>query len=73
IEDAKNKKAIEQSLRLFISEKLVGYMNQDKKKGHKFDLSVDYIFILKDLQKDKCALCLIKMEWNWYNAYNQDQ
>ncbi|CAG8497099.1 15971_t:CDS:1, partial [Cetraspora pellucida] len=43
IKDAKNKKAIERSLRLFISEKLVGYMDQDKKKGHEFNLSVDYI------------------------------
>ncbi|CAG8803529.1 8440_t:CDS:2, partial [Racocetra persica] len=33
IEDAKNKKAIERSLRPFISEKLIGYMDQDKKKG----------------------------------------
>ncbi|RIB05443.1 hypothetical protein C2G38_2219629 [Gigaspora rosea] len=33
IEEAKNMKAIEHSLRPFISEKLVGYMDQDKKKG----------------------------------------
>ncbi|CAG8785877.1 19192_t:CDS:2, partial [Racocetra persica] len=32
IEEAKNKKAIERSLRPFISEKLVRYMDQDKKK-----------------------------------------
>ncbi|CAG8768669.1 25570_t:CDS:2, partial [Gigaspora rosea] len=53
IEAAKNKKAIERSLRLFIFEKLVGYMDQDKKKGRKFNLSVDYILVLKDLQKNK--------------------
>jgi len=73
IEEAKNKKAIERSLRPFISGKLVGYMDQDKKKGREFDLSVDCILTLKDLQKDKCALCLIEMEWGWYDAYNQDQ
>ncbi|CAG8798295.1 27115_t:CDS:2, partial [Racocetra persica] len=33
IEDAKNKKAIKCSLRLFISKKLIGYMDQDKKKS----------------------------------------
>ncbi|CAG8638331.1 7059_t:CDS:1, partial [Dentiscutata heterogama] len=61
IEDAKNKKAIKHSLRLFISEKLVGYMDQDKKKGHEFNLSVDYILVLKDLQKNKYELCLNEM------------
>ncbi|CAG8642356.1 582_t:CDS:2, partial [Cetraspora pellucida] len=61
IEDAKNKKAVKRSLRLFISEKLVRYMDQDKKKGHEFNLSVDYILVLKDLQKNKCELCLNKM------------
>ncbi|CAG8529332.1 122_t:CDS:10, partial [Cetraspora pellucida] len=39
IEEAKNKKAIERSLRPFISEKLVGYMDQDKKKDCEFNLS----------------------------------
>ncbi|RHZ52080.1 hypothetical protein Glove_465g9 [Diversispora epigaea] len=39
IEEARNKKAIEQYLKLFISGKLVGYMNQDKKKDHEFNLS----------------------------------
>ncbi|CAG8675940.1 979_t:CDS:10 [Cetraspora pellucida] len=34
IEEAKNKKAIERSLRSFISGKLVGYMDQDKKKDY---------------------------------------
>ncbi|CAG8755414.1 13721_t:CDS:2, partial [Gigaspora margarita] len=47
-----------------------GYMDQDKKKGHEFNLSVDYILILKDLQKD---ICLIEMEWSWYDTYNQNQ
>ncbi|CAG8605323.1 5946_t:CDS:2, partial [Acaulospora morrowiae] len=62
IKKAKNKKAIKCLLRSFISGKLVGYMDQDKKKGREFDLSVDYILTLKDLQKDKCALCLLR--WN---------
>ncbi|CAG8677958.1 2587_t:CDS:1, partial [Paraglomus occultum] len=61
IEEAKNKKAIEHSLRPFISGKLVGYMDQDKKKGREFDLSVDNILALKDSQKNKCVLCLNEM------------
>ncbi|CAG8553894.1 12053_t:CDS:10, partial [Racocetra fulgida] len=73
IEEAKNKKAIERSLRPFISEKLVGYMDQDKKKGCEFNLSVDYILVLKDLQKNKCELCLNKMLWEWDEAGNPDQ
>ena len=40
-------------------------MAQDKKKGCEFDLSVDWILMLKELQKDKCALCLIEMKWEW--------
>ncbi|KAF0413851.1 putative chromodomain protein [Gigaspora margarita] len=73
IEDAKNKKAIERSLRPFISEKLIGYMDQDKKKGCEFNLSVDYILVLKDLQKNKCELCLNEMLWEWDEAGNPDQ
>ncbi|CAG8729462.1 13710_t:CDS:2, partial [Dentiscutata heterogama] len=73
IEDAKNKKAIEHSLRPFISKKLVGYIDQDKKKGYEFDLSVDYILVLKDLQKNKCKLCLNEMLWEWDEAGNSDQ
>jgi len=75
IEEAKNKKAIERSLRPFISGKLVGYMDQDKKKGREFDLllSVDYILVLKDLQKNKCELCLNEMLWEWDEAGNPDQ
>ena len=73
IEEAKNKKAIERSLRPFISGKLVGYMDQDKKKGREFNLSVDYILVLKDLQKNKCELCLNKMLWEWDKAGNPDQ
>ncbi|CAG8709741.1 3033_t:CDS:1, partial [Dentiscutata heterogama] len=63
IKDAKNKKAIKHLLRPFIFEKLVGYMDQDKKKGHEFNLSVDYILVLKDLQKNKCELCFNEMLW----------
>ncbi|CAG8848410.1 33044_t:CDS:1, partial [Racocetra persica] len=73
IEETKNKKAIERSLRPFISGKLVGYMNQDKKKGCEFNLSVDYIFVLKDLQKNKYELCLNEMLWKWDEAENPDQ
>ena len=40
-------------------------MGQDKEKGHKFDLTVDYIFTLKRIQEDRCALCLIEMEFKW--------
>ncbi|CAG8708677.1 7157_t:CDS:2, partial [Gigaspora rosea] len=61
IEDAKNKKAIER------------YMDQNKKKGHKFNLSVDYILVLKDLQKNKCKLCLNEMLWEWDKAGNSNQ
>ncbi|CAG8705200.1 14248_t:CDS:2, partial [Racocetra fulgida] len=73
IKDAKNKKAIERSLRLFISGKLVGYMDQDKKKGREFNLSVDYILVLKDSQKNKCKLCLNELLWDWDEAGNPDQ
>ncbi|RHZ64216.1 hypothetical protein Glove_326g95 [Diversispora epigaea] len=62
IVEARNKKAIKQFLRVFISEKFVGYINQDKKKGCKFNLSVDYVLKLKDSQKDKCELYLIEMK-----------
>jgi hypothetical protein len=40
-------------------------MYQDKKNGHENDLSVDWILTLKDIQKDKCALCLIEMKFEW--------
>ncbi|RHZ79338.1 hypothetical protein Glove_149g85 [Diversispora epigaea] len=82
IVEARNKKAIEQSLRLFISEKLVGYMNQDKKKDEwssvssilrEFNLSVDYILKLKDLQENKCELCLNEMLWEWDIAIDSNQ
>ncbi|CAG8705244.1 3294_t:CDS:2, partial [Gigaspora rosea] len=73
IEEAKNKKAIERSLRPFISGKLVGYMDQDKKKDREFNLSVDYILKLKDLQKDICASCNIEMKWDWDDAGDLDQ
>ena len=45
-------------------------MDQDKKKGREFNLSVDYILKLKDLQKNKCELCLNEM---WDEAGNPDQ
>jgi hypothetical protein len=40
-------------------------MAQNKEKGREFDLSVDWILMLKELQKDKCTLCLIEMKWEW--------
>ncbi|CAG8756003.1 19662_t:CDS:2 [Cetraspora pellucida] len=73
IKDAKNKKAIERFLRLFISGKLIEYIDQDKKKGHKFNLSVDYILVLKDSQKNKCKLCFNELLWDWDKAGNPDQ
>ncbi|RHZ69224.1 hypothetical protein Glove_286g30 [Diversispora epigaea] len=73
IVEARNKKAIEQSLRPFISGKLVGYMNQDKKKDREFNLSVDYILKLKDLQENKCELCLNEMLWKWDVSIDSDQ
>ncbi|RHZ44471.1 hypothetical protein Glove_724g33 [Diversispora epigaea] len=73
IVEARNKKAIEQSLRPFISGKLVGYMNQDKKKDREFNLSIDYILKLKDLQENKCELCLNEMLWEWDVSIDSDQ
>ncbi|RHZ71199.1 hypothetical protein Glove_261g43 [Diversispora epigaea] len=72
IEEARNKKAIKRSLRPFISGKLVGYMNQDKKKDCEFNLSVDYILKLKDLQENKCELCLNEMLWEWEVSIDSD-
>lgn len=68
IEKARNKKAIEWSLRSFISGKLVGYMNQNKKKGCKFNLSVDYILVLKDSQKinvNYTLMNVVELGQNW--------
>ncbi|CAG8765447.1 16365_t:CDS:10, partial [Gigaspora margarita] len=53
--------------------RIKGYMDQDKKKGREFNLSVDYILVLKDLQKNKCELCLNEMLWEWDEAGNPDQ
>ncbi|CAG8842215.1 21804_t:CDS:2, partial [Gigaspora margarita] len=53
--------------------RIEGYMNQNKKKGHEFNLSVNYILVLKDLQKNKCELCLNEMLWEWDEAGNPDQ
>ncbi|CAG8837293.1 11242_t:CDS:1, partial [Racocetra persica] len=47
IEEEKKKKWLEHELRLSIQKKLIGYMGQDKEKGCEFDLTVDYILILK--------------------------
>jgi len=40
-------------------------MSQDKNKYRECDLSLDYIFMLNDLQKIKCILCHIEMKWEW--------
>ena len=65
IEEAKKKRRLEHELRPSIQEKLVGYMSQDKEKGREFNLTVDYILMLKCIQKNKCALCLIEMKFEW--------
>src|SRR5205809_1120268 len=65
IGEAKKKRRLEHKLRLSIQEKLIGYMYQDKKKDREFDLSVDYILMLNNIQEGKCALCLIEMKWEW--------
>ncbi|CAG8628717.1 23401_t:CDS:10 [Gigaspora margarita] len=46
---------------------------EDKKKGREFNLSVDYILVLKDLQKNKCELCFNEMLWEWDKAGNPNQ
>ena len=65
IGEAKKKRRLEHKLRLSIQEKLIGYMYQDKKKDREFDLSVDYILTLNNIQEGKYALCLIEMKWEW--------
>ena len=65
IEEAKKKRRLEHELRPSIQEKLIGYMSQDKEKGREFDLAVDYILMLKHIQEDRCALCLIEMKFEW--------
>jgi len=65
IEEAKKKKWLEHELRPSIQEKLIGYMSQDKEKGREFNLTVDYILMLKNIREDKCALCLIEMKFEW--------
>ncbi|GBB86244.1 hypothetical protein RclHR1_12680010 [Rhizophagus clarus] len=65
IEEAKKKRRLEYELKPSIQKKLIRYMDQDKEKGHDFDLTVDYILMLKQNQEDKCALCLIEMKFEW--------
>ncbi|CAG8726871.1 6275_t:CDS:1, partial [Cetraspora pellucida] len=65
IEEAKKKRQLKHKLRPSIQEKLIGYIGQDKEKGRKFDLTVDYILTLKCIQEDKCASCLIEMKFEW--------
>ncbi|CAI2181781.1 19889_t:CDS:2 [Funneliformis geosporum] len=63
IEKAKKKRWLKYELRPSIQEKLIGYMGQDKEKGCEFDLTVDYILMLKHLHEDKYVLCLIEMKF----------
>ena len=63
IKEINKKKTIEYNLRPSIEQKLIGYLAQDRKKNREFDLSIDYIISLKNVQKDKCALCNVEMEW----------
>ncbi|CAG8832192.1 9628_t:CDS:1, partial [Racocetra persica] len=65
IEEAKKKRQLKHKLRPSIQEKLIGYIGQDKEKGRKFDLTVDYILTLKCIQEDKYASCLIEMKFEW--------
>ncbi|CAG8678059.1 3305_t:CDS:2 [Gigaspora margarita] len=53
IEEEKKKKQLDHELRPSIQEKLIGYLGQDKEKGREFDLTVDYILILKRIQEEK--------------------
>jgi hypothetical protein len=64
-EEAKKKRRLEHELRPSIQKKLIGYMSQDKEKSREFDLSVDYVLILNNMQGGKCASCNIKMKWEW--------
>ncbi|CAG8718664.1 17759_t:CDS:2 [Cetraspora pellucida] len=63
IEKAKKKRQLKHKLRLSIQEKLIRYISQNKEKGCKFDLIVDYILTLKCIQEDKCTSCLIEMKF----------
>ncbi|PKB96351.1 hypothetical protein RhiirA5_434977 [Rhizophagus irregularis] len=65
IEEAKKKRRLKHELRPSIQEKFIRYMGQNKKKGCKFDLTVDYILTLKRIQEDRCALCLIEIKFEW--------
>ena len=65
IEEAKKRKRLEHELRPSIQEKLIGCMSQDKEKGREFNLTVDYILMLKHIREDKCTLCLIEMKFEW--------
>ena len=65
IEKAKKKRWLEYELRPSIQEKLIRYIGQNKEKDHEFNLTVDYILMLKHIQEDKCALCLIEIKFEW--------
>ncbi|CAG8734429.1 46044_t:CDS:2 [Gigaspora margarita] len=65
IEEEKKKKRLDHELRPSIQEKLIGYLGQDKEKGREFDLTVDYILILKRIQEERCASCFIEMKFEW--------
>ncbi|CAG8632412.1 1054_t:CDS:1, partial [Dentiscutata heterogama] len=65
IEETKKKRQLKHKLRPSIQEKLIRYIGQDKEKDRKFDLTVDYILILKCIQEDKCTSCLTEMKFEW--------
>ena len=41
----------------------MAYKRQDRNRGQKFDLTVDYILGLKSDQQHRCAACNIEMLW----------
>ena len=72
-EEEKKNKILERDIRPRIQKKLIGYMEQDKKKDREFDLSVDNVLELKEAQKDKCALCHQEMDWLYTEKNDLDQ
>ncbi|MEW8689324.1 MAG: hypothetical protein AB2556_26170 [Candidatus Thiodiazotropha sp.] len=53
----------EQQLRKAIPKKLVAYKRQDQAKGLRFNLKVDQILELKEVQNNHCAACNIELLW----------
>lgn len=53
------------NLRHHIQKKLVSYKKQDNAKGRRYDLKVDDVLDLKEMQENKCAICTINMLWSY--------